>query len=415
MKYDLAIIGAGPAGLMAACRATELGASVIILEKNKRPGIKLLTTGGGRCNFTNNIPDPKILASYYLPNNKFLISAFSRFGSRETINFFNTHGVTTKIEANGRVFPLSNLATDILNVPLNIIKNNSCELKYGAEVKKITSRQNKIEKIILNNGESITADNYLIATGGRSYPLTGSSGEAYGWLTQLGHKIIKPRPALVAIHLKEKFIPDLEGLSLENIKLNLYGNNKKISAARGDIIFTRNGLSGPAALNLSREIDLFSNQKYRLELDFKPESTETELANYLQKIFHSGQKIFRNILEGLIAPKFIPVLIKLTGINPEKQANSITKDEKTIIINCLKKLELTVLGLGDFDQAMVTAGGIDLKEVDPKTMRSKIISNLFFAGEILDLTGPTGGYNLQLSWSTGYIAGESSIDKNIHS
>lgn len=405
MKYDLAIIGAGPAGLMAACRATELGASVILLEKNRKPGIKLLITGGGRCNFTNNVLDPKLLAAQYLPNNKFLISAFSRFGSNETINFFNDHGVATKIEENGRVFPLSNLATDILNTLLNIIKNSSCDLKYGAEVKIITRKKNTIEKIILSNVESVVASNYLVATGGRSYPETGSNGEAYEWLKQLGHTIIKPRPALVQIHLKDKFVADLEGLSIADIQLNLYGNNKKISAARGDIIFTRSGLSGPAALNLSREIDLFSNQKYRLELDFKPDNSIAELSDALQNKFHSGHKIFRNILEGLISPKFIPVLIKLTGINPEKQANSITKDEKNTIINCLKKLELSIIGLGDFDQAMVTAGGVDLKEVDPKTMRSKIISNLYFAGEILDLTGPTGGYNLQLCWSTGYIAG----------
>jgi len=413
MKYNLVIIGAGPAGLMAASRALELGAKVIILEKNKRPGIKLLVTGGGRGNITNNINDPKTLAAGYTPNGRFLISAFSRFGASEFINFIEREGVKTKEENNGRIFPISNKATDVLNALIGYIKKYQGEIKTEAKVNAIINADNKISKIILESGEEIIADNYLIATGGKSYPATGSTGDAYHWLKELGHNIILPRPALAPLFVKEKFIKDLEGLSLENISLNLFYDHKKIKTINGAIIFTRNGLSGPAALDVSRYIDLNSGHKYQIELDFFPEKSDKEFEEYLQKSFHSGHKLFKNVLEKIVPPKLAPVIISLLKIKAEKQSNSVTKEERKILVKILKHFPLSINGLGNFEQAMVTAGGIDLKEVDPKTMHSKLIKNLFLAGEILDLTGPTGGYNLQLCWSTGYIAGEAAVDKNI--
>jgi hypothetical protein len=415
MKYDLVIVGAGPAGLMAAIRASELKARVLIIEKNKRPGIKLLTTGGGRCNFTNYITDSKTLAAEYEPNKQFLISSFLNFGVSETINFFEENGLKSKTEANGRVFPISGKADDVLNVLLGRIKNQRVEIRAGVAVKEIKSANNQITKLILDNGEEISGKNFILCTGGKSYPATGSSGDAYTWLRQLGHNIIKPRPALAPIHTREKFVKDLEGLSLNNIELKLFSNGKKIAQTNGDIIFTQNGLSGPAALNLSRFINFSYDPKYILELDLFPDKSNGELDIYLQSIFHGGNKLFKNVLEKITRPKMAPVLISLLKVNSDKQANSITKDEKTQLINLLKKLSFSVLSVGDFNQAMVTAGGVDLKEINPKTMQSKLISNLYLAGEIIDLSGPSGGFNLQLSWSTGYLAGESSVDKNIHS
>ncbi len=412
-KYNLAIIGAGPAGLMAACRASELGAKVVILEKNKRPGIKLLTTGGGRCNFTNNISDSKIMAAHYLPNGRFLISALTRFGSPEIINYFKEAGVDSKIENNGRVFPVSNRALDILNALLRKIAMNGGEIKTESHVKAIIKKGNKIEKIILLDGTELSADNYLLATGGKSYPGTGSSGDAYAWLHKLGHNIIKARPALVPLFLRESFIKDLQGLSLNNISFVLFSDDKKIITLNGDLIFTGQGISGPVTLDASRYLESFASGKYRIELDLFPDINEAELDTKLQTSFHNGHKLFKNILDSLVAPKLAPVLLSLLKIPEGKQGNALTKAEKLGIIKLLKKFPLTISGSGDFSQAMVTVGGVDLKEIDPKTMRSKLISNLYITGELLDLSGPTGGYNLQLCWSTGYIAGESAVDKNI--
>jgi len=406
MLTDVIIIGGGPAGLMAACRASELGAKLILLEKNKQLGIKLLTTGGGRCNITNYTEDYKELANYYGKNGRFLLSAFSKFGVTELLNFFKERGIETKLEKNNQIFPVSDKARDVLNVLTNYILKNKGEIKTETTVKKIVVRDKNIEKIILTNGEELVAKNYIIATGGRSYPLTGSTGDAYQWLKNCGHDIIKPNPGLAPIILKNTFIKDLEGLSLNQVKLTLFENNQKIIDISGDIIFTATGISGPAALNLSSHVNQINNN-YFINLDFFPGLTELELDKNLQNLFSThGQKDFKNILAELLKPKIIPLIIKLGNFKENKKANSITKDERKMLINLLKHFKVTILKIESFDKAMITVGGLDLKEVDPKTMRSKLISNLFIAGELLDLDGPTGGYNLQICWSTGYVAGE---------
>jgi len=413
MKYNLAIIGGGPAGLMAACRASEAGATVIILEKNKRPGIKLLATGGGRCNFTNINREPKPLAACYVPNGHFLISAFTRFGPRETIDFFEKNGVTTKTENNGRVFPASDRALDILNVLTKKNKKSGTLIRTNTTVKDIIVSAGKIKKILLNNGEEIIAENYLLATGGKSYPLTGSDGVAYAWLKKLGHTIIEPRPALTPLYSTEQFIKALEGLSLSDIAVRLFKNKKQIKTTRGDLIFTGTGLSGPVIFDTSRFIDWDQQNNFSLELDYFPDKTEKTLIEELQKIFHGGHKLFKNILDKLVAPKLVPVLMALLEIPPVQPANTITREKKIKLAMFLKKFPISISGWGDFDRAMTTAGGVDVKEIDPKTMCSKLISNLYLAGEILDLVGPTGGYNLQLCWSTGYIAGESAVQSQV--
>jgi len=412
MKYDIIIIGGGPAGLMAASRASELGASVLLLEKNKQPGIKLLTTGGGRCNITNFIEDYKLLATNYGKNSRFLLSAFSKFGPSETVEYFENLGIKTKIEKNNQVFPVSDTARDVLNVLINNIKKHQGEIQTEKIVEKIivTKIEPKIiEKIILTSGEELSADNYIIATGGRSYPLTGSTGDAYQWLNNMGHEIVKPRPGLAPIIIQEKFIKDLEGLSMSNVTLTLKTDDREITSVTGDIIFTGVGLSGPASLNLSRSINT-SNRNLKVDLDLFPEISVNELDKNLQNLFNQNrQKTIKNTLPALLPAKLIPVIIKLAFLDGEKKTDSITKINRQTLSNLLKNLSLTITAIADFNKAMITVGGLDIKDIDPKTMRSRLISNLFIAGELLDIDGPTGGFNLQACWSTGYVAGSSCL------
>lgn len=409
MIYDIAIIGAGPAGLMAGIRAGELGAKVILLEKNKRPGLKLLTTGGGRCNITNAIWSAKELAEKYGGNGKFLISAFNKFGAQEIINFFNDRGVFTKIEKINQVFPESNRSTEILNTLISEFKKNGGLVITEATVRNIVSSDNKITKIVLNNNEEIIAHNYIITTGGRSYPDTGSTGDAYLWLKKLGHSIITPQPALSPIVVKESLVKKLEGLSLDAVTLSLFEDNKKIASLTGDIVFTKNGVSGPAAMDLTRFIK--GTEKLVLKIDFLPDYTVEGLDEYLRDTFsRHGTKLFRNSLDGLVKPKLQYLLSDLLSISVDKTASVINREERKALVNFLKNLTLKIQSIGGWDKAIITRGGVALNEINPKNMQSKIISNLFIAGELLDLDGPSGGYNLQICWTTGYLAGEGAVN-----
>jgi len=406
MNYDVAIIGGGPAGLMAAIRAGELGFSAVLLEKNDKLGIKLLITGGGRSNITN-LNDNKNIAKSFGDNGKWLLSGLSRFGPEEVLRFFNNNNLLTKVEDNGRVFPEDNYSQGVLDVFLLLLKKYSIEVKTKAEVKKIIKKENKIEKIILSNGEEVVAKNFIISTGGKSYPSTGSTGDGYAWLKEMGHDIIELRPALVPIKIKNPSIKELEGLSLLDVNTSYWRKNKKICSERGDLIFTSNGLSGPAILNLSGKLDNLEDQSgVKISIDLFPDLDFSELDKKIQDKFSSENKFFKNALIGFVPPKLIPVLISWLKINPEKKANSINRLERHNLVKLLKNIALDYIGLEDFSRAMITAGGVNLKEVDPKNMKSKIINNLYIAGEILDLNGPTGGYNLQACWTTGYIAGQ---------
>ncbi|MDO8592803.1 MAG: NAD(P)/FAD-dependent oxidoreductase [bacterium] len=408
MIYDAVIIGGGPAGLMAAGRAGERGARVLLLEKNNQLGLKLLATGHGRANITNRLADKKPAIGAYGKNHKFLFSAFNRFGVQDTVDFFNKLGLATKEEDRGRIFPLSDRAGEVRGALIKYLKDNNVEIKLGAEVKKIVAYDGKIKKVILNNGEGIFSKNFIISTGGQSYPETGSTGDGYKWLNNLGHRIIAPRPALTPIIVKEKIVKNLEGLSLSQIKISIFQNNKKIISRTGDIIFTADGLSGPAIIDLSERIGALLSALTFLKIDFKPEIETARLEKKLQTDFHqAGGKMLKKYLTGLLSPKLAPVIIKLTGIDETKQINAVTKLERQALVSALKEFTVEIKELKGFAKAMITAGGADLKEVDPKTMRSRLYENLFLAGEILDLDGPSGGYNLQICWSTGYTAGES--------
>lgn len=391
--------------MMAAGRAGELGANVVLLEKNPRLGIKLLATGGGRSNITN-IRSNRELAGGFGKNGHWLLSGLNKFGPKELIEFFNNRGLKTKIEEENRIFPKSDSAQDVLRVLIDYLKSSKAEVKLGAEVKRIVGVENKIKKLILSDGEEVVADKFIVCSGGKSYPLTGSTGDAYKWLKQLGHQINNPRPALTPVILKDKFIKDLEGLSLKEVRISCYQNNNKLCSSVGPVIFTADGLSGPVILNMSEIIGREDPKGLHIKIDFFPNLDFSQLDRKLREEFNSSNRMLKNTLNQLVPSRLIDILISLSGIDSQKKLNLITREERKALHHLLKEFNLTIFGLAGYDRAMITVGGVDLKEVDSRTMQSKIIENLYLAGEILDLNGPTGGYNLQLCWTSGYLAGE---------
>jgi len=408
MKYDVAVIGGGPAGMIAAGRAGKLGSRVVLIEKNDSLGIKLLITGKGRCNITNKKDGLKEMINRFGKNGKFLFSPFSKFGADETIKFFESKGLKTKIERGGRVFPLSDKSRDVLNILINYLRKGNVNVVINSEVKKIIKKQNRIEKVVLKNNEEIIADNFIICTGGKSHPITGSTGDGYKWAKKLGHTVIDVSPSIVPIIVRERYMKDLEGLSLKNVEINIYKDNKKINSRFGEAIFTDNGMSGPIILDMSKEIGKELPGNIRIQIDFKPALDFVKLDKRIQRDFEkSSKKLFKNGLGELLPKKLIPVIVRLSEINPDKKVNSVTKEERRKLLHLLKEFSLEVKELESFKRAIITSGGIKLSEIHQKTMKSKLIDNLYFAGEILNLDGPTGGYNLQVCWATGYIAGES--------
>lgn len=407
-KFDVAIIGGGPAGIMAAITAGQNGAKVVLIEKTDQLGKKLLITGKGRCNITNAYSDTKVYINSFGKNGKFLFTAVNNFGNTDIINFFEKLGLKTKVERGNRVFPVSDNSSDVLKILINQLKKYAVTILKNSEVKSIIIYKNKIKKIKLANKE-IIADKYIICTGGLSYPETGCKGDGYKWAKSAGHKVINPSPSLVPIIVKENFIKDLEGLSLKNVLINIWQNNKKKDERLGEALFTFNGMSGPIILNMSKNIgSLLENGEVELRIDFKPALDYKTLDQRIQKDFDENKKkTFKNSLGKLLPKKIIPIMIKLCEIDPNKKVTEITKVERKKLLKLLKEFELEIKSIGGFDKAVVTTGGVDLKEIDPKTMQSVIIDNLYFAGEILDLDGPTGGYNLQACWSSGRLAGKS--------
>lgn len=410
MKYDVAVIGGGPAGLMAAGRAGELGAKVVLLEKNKYLGRKLLITGKGRCNITNAIFNNRELVAKYGKNGKFLYSAFNKFNVDDTLKFFEKFGVATKVERGQRVFPVSDRSYDVLQALIDYNKKGKVEIKTKSGVKKIVVKKKIIEKIILENNEEIIANKYILSTGGKSYPATGCTGDGYQWLKNNGHTIVKPQPALVPIRLEERFVKDLEGLSLKNVEISLYKNNKKIDSRFGEALFTADGMSGPIILDISKKVGEELSADLNLKIDFKPALDFKQLDTRIQRDFsQNSNKNIANVAKLLLPNKLIPVVLRVSSIEKNKKVCLITKEERVKLIHVLKTFNLQIIGLAGFEQAIVTSGGLSLDEIDPKTMQSRIIHNLYLAGEIIDIDGPTGGFNLQVCWSTGYLVGSSII------
>ncbi|TRZ81506.1 NAD(P)/FAD-dependent oxidoreductase [bacterium] len=425
MDYDLIVIGGGPAGMMAAGRAAENGARVLLLEKNEKLGRKLLITGGGRCNLTNKELDLRKFTEKFGKSGNFLFSPLSQFGVKDTIKFFNKNGVEIKTERGNRVFPKSDDAHSVLVSLINYLNNNGVDIKTKTEVKSLIGRTSpvrtgenpalpagrlggRVEKIILKNNKEINVKNVAICTGGKSHPLTGSTGQAYNWLSKLGHTIIPLRQALAPVLLEENWLKRVEGLSLKNISISVFQNSKKIASSFGEAIFMSNGMSGPIILELSKTIaKLLENSPVSLKIDLKPALDFETLDKRLQKDFKKfSGKMFKNCLGDLLPKALIPIIGGFSGINQEKKVDDITKEERRSLAHLLKELRIEVKRVADFSRAIMTSGGVSLKEIDSKTMKSKIIDNLYLAGEIIDLDGPTGGYNLQLCWSTGFIIGE---------
>ena len=396
------VIGAGPAGMMAAITASNCN-EVILLDGNDRLGKKLFITGKGRCNVTNN----KDISEFfdYIPGNPyFLYSALYTFTNVDTINFFEKEGIKLKVERGGRVFPKSDKSSDIIKGLKNALQNKNIKIMLNSLVKDIIKKDDKIVSVRLENGKEILGDYFILATGGASYPLTGSKGDGQRFAKNIGHNIKELKPSLVPIEIKEPIVTELMGLSLKNISLKIYEDNKKVYENIGEMIFTHFGISGPLVLTGSRFIK--ANKKYKVSLDLKPALTEKELDLRVQKDFKKYiNKDFKNSLDDLLPKKLIPVIIRLSNIDENKKVNEITKEERKSLVSLIKNFNLNVKKLRSIDEAIVTAGGVDTKEIDPSTMKSKLIKNLSFAGEVIDVDAFTGGYNVQIALSTGYVAG----------
>mgnify|MGYP000341151041 FL=1 len=398
------VIGAGPAGIMAAIHASKKH-NVILLDGNDRIGKKLFITGKGRCNVTN----AKDISEFfdYIPGNPhFLYSALYSYTNEDTMNFFENVGIKLKVERGGRDFPMSDKSSDIIKGLSIGLKESNVQVKLNSKVTNIIYDANKIVGVEINNSTKLYGDYFIIATGGASYPLTGSRGEGQKFAKKLGHTIIELKPSLVPIELNEPWLKDLMGLSLKNISLSILKNNKVVYKNQGEMMFTNYGMSGPLVLSGSRYVKNDGN--YEVSLDLKPALNESELDKRLQKDFLKYQnKEFKNSLDDLLPQKMIPLIIKLSNIPENKKVNVITKEERKNLVYLLKNLKAKIKGLRPIEEAIVTAGGINTLEIDPSTMKSKIISNLSFAGEVIDVDAFTGGYNVQIALSTGYIAGSS--------
>lgn len=404
--YDLVVIGGGPAGLMAAGRAAELGAKVLLLEKNQALGIKLLMTGGGRCNLTNQLP-ARLLAAALGTNGQWLLSALSRFDAEAVMAFFQQRGVVLRTEANGRVFPDSNQAGEILSVLVNYAKLAGVDIKTNTPVASLVTETGSVVHLVLKDKSVVKASNFLIATGGRSYPSAGASGDAYNWLRAIGHRVITPQAALSPIILQNP-AESLEGISIVGARLSLYQGRERLAQEEGDLLFTARGISGPASLNLSRQIARQSSVSLTVSLDLLPEMNSEELeAEIVTLVASNKQAEIKNIMARLLPKKVVHFLLTQLSIDTDKKGHSFTRSERLELVTMFKDWRFDILSLRGFNEAMVTVGGVDLREVDGRTMLSRLYSNLYFAGEVLDLDGPTGGYNLQVAWTTGYIAGES--------
>lgn len=405
MSKKVAIIGGGAAGLMAAYAAASGGNDVTVFERNQRPARKVMITGKGRCNVTNNCDRDTFLAN--TPHgSRFMFSAFSAFSCEDTMNFFERQGVSLKTERGNRVFPVSDKAVDIVDALVKAADLAGVKIVNG-RVSEITEKNQKISSLILENGKEFFFDKIIIATGGCSYPVTGSTGDGYNLAKSLGHTVTKLRPSLVPIMTKEGFCTKLCGLSLKNVTLTLLeeGKKKPIYSEMGEMMFTDFGITGPLVLSASAYIDK-SSELYKIKIDLKPALDLDALDRRILRDFSTEpNKDFINSLDELLPKRLISVIVGLSGIDPRKKVNSITREERRKLAELIKGLTLQVLRLRPVEEAVVTSGGIKLSEIDPKTMQSKIIEGLYFAGEVIDVDCFTGGFNLQTAFSTGYLAG----------
>ncbi|HZJ79849.1 MAG TPA: NAD(P)/FAD-dependent oxidoreductase [Dysgonamonadaceae bacterium] len=407
-NFDVIVIGAGPAGLLAAGRAAELGGKVLVLEKMKHEGRKLLITGKGRCNITNDAPISEFIKHVY-PNGRFLRNAFSSFFSKDIIKLLEEHGVESTLERGGRYFPASNRSRDVLNALLQWVKNQNVEICCGYRVEELLVEENTVIGVKAN-GKKFLCNHVIMATGGKSYPATGSNGEGYELARRVGHSVVKARPALVPLETKGDLAQKLQGLNLKNVKATVWVNGKKRADDFGEMIFTHFGLSGPIILTLSREVvrELQDKNRVEVSIDLKPALDEQKLdTRLIRDLNEHGNKKLLNIFKLWLPASMISVFIELLNIDTEKECNQVSSKERKQILYLMKNLVFKISNYRSFKEAIITSGGINTKEISQKTMESKIVKGLYFAGEMIDMDAETGGYNLQIAYSTGWLAGNS--------
>lgn len=409
-NYDVIIIGGGASGLMAAATAAARNLRVLILEKNANMGEKLKISGGGRCNITNNTPDIHAFLANYSDNAKYLYSAFSQFSMKDTFSFFEARGLPIVTQARNRCFPATEKALDVFHVFEKEIKKLGVEVRTQSPVKKIIKEGNHITGVIAGDVTYIATD-YIFATGGLSHPKTGSTGDGFKWLTDLGHTVHKPTPSIVPLRVAESWVADVSGVSLSFMKITFFVDGKKMFAKTGKILFTHFGLSSPLILNCSKMVgDLLPTGDVTAVIDMYPDTDIGSLDKQLVKIFDLNKnKTFKNIIKEITPDGMHGVILDMLHekMNITVKVHSITKEQRRIIVDILKGLRLTITGLMGFDRAVIADGGLPLGEVDTKTMRSKKMDNLFITGDLLHVNRPSGGYSLQLCWTTGYVAGQS--------
>lgn len=407
-NVDVIVIGAGASGLICAGVSAQQGQNVLLLERKTRPAIKLSITGKGRCNVTNSA-DLKEFVAEFGNNGKFLYSAFSKFFNTDTINFFEELGVSCRLERGGRYFPQSNDAHDIVNALIKFVKKNNVKIITNSYVQKFVCENKRIKSVLLNDGTSYSAKKFVLATGGKSYPLTGSDGNGYNLAQSLGHTIIKPQPALVPLVSNDQYLKQLNKLKLKNIEISVIANDKIIEKLFGEIEFTIFGLTGPLILTVSSQVFTLLEEKKSVEIsiNLKPALDDKQLDDRLiRELNNFGNFPVRNMLKTLLPMQMIEVFMKKNNIKHTEVCSSINKEKRKKIFDGLRQMKFKIVSTRPIDEAIVTKGGISLKEVEQNTMKSKLVENLYFCGEILDIDGPTGGFNLQAAFSTGYLAGQ---------
>lgn len=403
------IVGGGAAGMFASIFAARNGNEVHVFEKNEKLGKKLFITGKGRCNLTNAC-DMETLFTNMVSNEKFMYSSFYGFTNQDVMEFFETAGLAIKTERGNRVFPQSDHSSDVIKTLEKEMKRQGVQVHLYTKVVNVISENGRFTSLKLADGSCIQGDACIIATGGLSYQSTGSTGDGYAFAEAMGHTVTELSPSLVPMEVKEDFVPQLMGLSLRNVQAGIYDGKKELYSEFGEMLFTHFGVSGPLMISASAYVGkrLGKGKELKLVIDLKPALTEEQLdARVLREFESNHNKQFKNAISGLFPAKLIPVMIALSDIDPEKKVNVISREERLEFVHLIKNFELTLTKLRDYKEAIITRGGVKVKEVNPSTMESKLVSGLYFAGEVLDLDALTGGFNLQIAWSTGYAAGSS--------
>lgn len=406
--WDVVVIGGGPAGMMAAIQAGLRGKRVLLLEKNPSLGKKLLITGGGRCNVTNNKPVPREMLAQYKNGGKFLFSTFTQHGVSESITWFKQRGVDLKEENEGRLFPTTDSAKTICDVLVQELKKSTVTVKTKAVVKSIVpNKKGGGYLLTLVSGDQFLCRSCVVASGGTSRPETGSTGDGYAWLKKLGHTIVPNNFALVPLTLKNSWTKNLSGITLQNIKLTVFTDGKKYSAHKGKLLFTHVGVTGPTILNISKTVgELLAHSSVTLMLDVFPDKDAGELKTFLRTLFaeHSNKKV-KNVLSEVLPSALVSALLKILSIDADTICHSLSTQHRTVLGILLKAIPLEVKGLLGADKAVVSSGGVSLSEINFKTMESNVVPHIYVVGDMLNIDRPSGGYSLQLCWSTGYVAG----------